>query len=312
MKKIILVFVASCLAMHAFAQVSLENEAASEKYSQRYDMLVSKLGAAGVGIETLLENWEQVDPDNRKLLLAKYSYYITKAQSTAIVSRPGKRYLGNEPLFALKDSTGNNVNYFEETNYDDSLYSVALKNIDKVIRLSPLDMEVKFIKAASLVSYEKESPDMALAFLESIADEYYSGKSRPWKFSSEDMDEEFFQGAIQEYCYVFYNIASPASFDAFKSLSEKMLARDPKSTVFLSNMGSYYLVAKNDPKMALKYYNKVLKIKPDDYTAAKNCVLLGRRQKNLKLEKKYLPMLIACTPDETERMSAQARLDAIR
>lgn len=298
--------------MPAFAQISLENEAASEKYSQKYDLLVSRLGPAGVGIENLLENWEKADPDNMKLVLAKYSYYLTKAQKTTIVSRPGKRYLGNEPLFALKDSTGNNMNYFEEISYDDSLYSVALKNIDRAIRLSPLDMDVKFMKAASLVSYEKESPDMALAFLENLVDEYYSSQSRPWKFSGEDMDEEFFQGAIQEYCYLFYNIASQASFDAFLSLSSKMVSRKPRSTVFLSNMGSYYFVVKNDPKTALKYYNKVLKIKQDDYTAAKNCVLLSRKQKNIRLEKKYLPVLIACTPDETERMSAEARLKSIK
>ncbi|MCM1178327.1 MAG: hypothetical protein NC115_03475 [Bacteroidales bacterium] len=312
MKKIILMLVSACLAATAFAQISLENEAASEKYSQRYDVLVSKLGPAGVGIENLLENWEKIDPDNRKLVLAKYSYYLTKAQSTAIVTRPGKKYLGNEPLFSLKDSTGNNVNYFEETNYDDSLYSVALKNIDRAIRLFPLEMDIKFMKAASLVSYEKESPDMALAFLENLADEYYSGQARPWKFGGDDMDEEFFQGAIQEYCYVFYNIASPSSYEAFRALSQKMLDKRPKSTVFLSNMGSYYLIAQKDPKMALKYYNKVLKIKPDDYTAAKNCVLLSRRQKNVKMEKKYLPVLIACSPDEAEVMSAKARLEVLK
>ena len=48
-------------------------------------------------------------------------------------------------------------------------------------------------------------------------------------------------------------------------------------------------------------YNKVLKKNPDDYATIKNCVLLARNDKNVKLEKKYLPMLIRVTPDETEK-----------
>jgi len=311
MKRIIASILAAGFMLPAVAQVSLENKAASEGYSQKYDLLVSKLGPAGVGIETLLDNWEKSDPDNRKLILARFDYYMTKSQTTGIVSRPGRRYLGNEPLFALKDSTGNDVNYFEEITYDDSLYSEALKHIDKAVRLFPLDLDIRFMKAASLVSFEKESPDMALAFLENLADEYWSGQERPWKFAEEDVDREFFTAAMQEYCHLFYSIGTPASYEAFRSLSEKMLSKDPKSTVFLSNLGSYYLVAQKNPKTALKYYNKVLKIKPDDYTAAKNCVLLSRRQKNLKMEKKYLPILIACTPDEAEKMAAQVRLEAL-
>ena len=37
-----------------------------------------------------------------------------------------------------------------------------------------------------------------------------------------------------------------------------------------------------------------------------------RSDKNIKLEKKYLPMLVRVTPDETEKASAQARLNALK
>ena len=71
------------------------------------------------------------------------------------------------------------------------------------------------------------------------------------------------------------------------------------------------LIAKKNDKAALKYYNKVLKKEPDNYTAIKNCVLMARRDKNVKLEKKYLPMLVKYSPDETEKISASARLEAL-
>ena len=61
----------------------------------------------------------------------------------------------------------------------------------------------------------------------------------------------------------------------------------------------------------MNYYGKVLKINPKDYTAIKNCVLMARKNKDVKLEKKYLPMLIAVTEDDMERASAEARLKAL-
>ena len=79
--------------------------------------------------------------------------------------------------------------------------------------------------------------------------------------------------------------------------------------LFLDNLGSYYLVVAKNSKTALKYYNKVLKIKPDDMTAIKNLVILARNSKDVKLEKKYLPMMIKYTEDAATRMSAEKRLE---
>ncbi len=283
----------------------------SKAYSERYDVLVSRLGANGVGVETLLDNWEQVDPDNIKMIIGKYSYYIAKASTTVVVSNQDKKYLGNNPTFSLKDSLGNNVNYFEEVVYDDSLYTIAIKNIDRAIKVAPNDFNPIFLKGAALLSYEKGSPDMALNYLESLVDRYYANLSADWSYDGQSVSKSFFVNAMQEYCYAFYNIGSPRSYKAFKELSEKMLTKEPTETIFLSNIGSYYLVAEQNTKKALKYYNDVLKISPQDYTAAKNCVLICRRDKNVKLEKKYLPILIAATPDEAERVQAEARLKSI-
>ena len=51
MKKIITAAVAALISLAASAQ--------SEKYEQRYNLLVSKLGPDGVGVETVLKSWEQ-------------------------------------------------------------------------------------------------------------------------------------------------------------------------------------------------------------------------------------------------------------
>ena len=49
---------------------------------------------------------------------------------------------------------------------------------------------------------------------------------------------------------------------------------------------------KGDFKTAHKYYGKVLKSNPDDYTAIQNGLLAARKQKNKKLEKKYQQALV--------------------
>lgn len=64
------------LLLHLTAVAQTE----SERYGQRYDMLVAKLGPAGIGVETVLNNWEKVDSTNAKMLLGKFSYLFTKAQ----------------------------------------------------------------------------------------------------------------------------------------------------------------------------------------------------------------------------------------
>lgn len=74
-----------------------------------------------------------------------------------------------------------------------------------------------------------------------------------------EQGEDFFPSLMQEYCYAFFKIGTPHCFDAFKELSEKMLAYYPGNTVYMTNLGSYYLVYKHDSKTALKMYNKVLK-----------------------------------------------------
>lgn len=291
---------------HAAAQ-----DNASERFSQRYDQLVSKVGVAGVGVETLLDNWEAVDPDNEKMLIARFNFFLTKAATSTIVTRPTKKYLGNEPVLTLKDSLGNDVRYFEDTDWDEKIFSSAIKQIDRIIRTYPESLDYRFMKAGALVAYEKESPDMALAELIRLVDLFCTSKGRTWTYGGANADAEFFKGAIQEYCYLFFTTASEGSYEAFKTLSETMSKYYPKETIFISNVGSYWSAYKKDTKKAMKEYAKVLKINPNDITALKNCILICRKEKDVKQEKKYLKRMLQCAETESDRLQAQSRLEAL-
>lgn len=258
--------------------------AQTEAFEQKYRLLVSKLGPAGVGVETVLNNWEKVDSTDEKLLSAKFDYYFNKGQVTQVVTKSSKKYLGMNPVLTLKDSLGNDVYYFQEVVYDDENYGTALQVVDKAVSLYPDKLDYRFLKANAYIAYEKESPDMALAYLLSLAKEDAARKT-PWVFDGKEAEEGFFADAMQEYCYSFYTIGSSNSLEAFKTLSEQMYKLNPSCYAYLNNIGSYYMVAKSDYKTALKYYNKVLKKVPDDYTALQNSMVAYRKLGKTKQEK---------------------------
>lgn len=305
MRKILTLAAAAVL----FTGIAAAQTPEAKEFLERYNLLVSKLGASGVGIETLLDRWEAAYPDDPDMMLGRFSYWLAKSGTTSIVTKDQAKFLGEKPVFSLKDSTGKDVNYFEETVYDDELFGKAQKALEKAIQTYPDRLDFRFLKSSSLVGYEKESPDMALSDLKSLID--YNFTSHPsWQYPGQDnVNDEFFSSAIQEYCYVFFKYATPASFGAFRSLSEKMLSYRPDDVLFLDNIGSYYLVAQRDYKTAKKYYTKVLKLKKDDVTAIRNLIILSKAAKDEKSEKKYLPMMIQYAPDESTRLSSQARLD---
>jgi tetratricopeptide (TPR) repeat protein len=308
MKKIALTILTVLALLPAFAQTKTQRQ----DYLDRYNLLVSRLGVAGVGVETLLQRWEKDYPEDTDMLLGKFSYYLSKSQSTAIETRDAAKYLGAAPVLTLKDTLGKDVNYFQVVNYDDELFGKATQAIEKAIEMNPDRLDLRLFKISSLIGYEKDSPDMALDGLKALID--YNGTHHPkWVYPGvEAEDGDLFPSVMQEYCYAFFKIGTPHCFEAFKELSEKMLVYYPTEPAYMTNLGSYYLVYKHDNKTALKYYNKVLKKNPDDYATIKNCVLLARSEKNTKLEKKYLPMLVRVTTDEAEKASAQARLDALK
>lgn len=288
----------------------LSAQTPSSRYEQRYDLLVSQFGPAGVGVETVLNNWEKVDSTNARMLQGRFAYFFTKAQTGVVESRPGKKYLGMDPVITLKDSLGNDVNYFEINVFDDELYAEALKVADRAVSIWPDMLDFRFMKTNAYIAYEKESPDMALASLMQLADENFKRKSS-WEYNGEKVGQQFFQEAMQEYCFSFYTLGTQPGYEAFRQLSEKLSVMFPDNTEFVNNIGSYYLIAKEDYKTAYKYYNKVLKAHPDDMTAIRNGLVAARKQKNLKQEKKYLEMMVRYG-SERDRLQAEGRLKSMK
>ena len=266
-------------------------QAQSMNFQRRYDLLVSRVGHSGVGVETLVKEWEMADSTAQNMLQAKFDYYFSKSQTEAVVVKTQNKFLGMDPLLSLQDSLGKKVYYFREISYDDEMFSQALKTAEKLISLYPDELANFFLKANALVAYEKENPDMAYAFLSDLIS-IDQTRTRPWNYNGAKMEADFFPDAMQEYCGTFYNVGSEASRKVFFDLSVRLNKLFPNKLYFLNNIATYYLVQERKPKTALKYYSKVLKNKPDDEAALKNIVIAARQCQDKKLEEKYRQLLI--------------------
>lgn len=269
---------------------SFAQEQSRDEFRAKYSRLVSRLGVAGPGIEPHLNRWAAAFPDDEELLNARFLYYYSKCQTPKVTKHDSSRYLGQKPVLELKDSVGNPVYFYEEIFFDDDLYAQASSSLAQAIAQAPDRIDFRLNQISSLIAYEKESPDMALSKVMALVD--YDKLSAPaWKYGNEDYSEEDFCASMQEFCFSFYSIGSPASVNAFHTLALKMHELHPKDVNFIDDLGSYYLAHKNDLKKASKYFKSALKINPSDTVAIRNMMLLSRQKGDKKSEAKYRAML---------------------
>ncbi len=277
-------------ALAALVLVCTALPAQSVDWQKKYERQVKAVGLSGVGVETILDSWGAADSSSVDYLAARYAFWFDKSHSLVVEAHDSPRYLGMEPMLELSDSSkSNTVWYYQVDSFDDELFGRALRYLDKAAAAMPAELEYRVWKVSALMLYEKESPDMTLGLILSLIDEDRS-TGQKWLYQGEEQDRDFFDGLIQEFCWNLFNLGTPQAREAFLKVSEKMLSYDRKSPVFMANVGSYLMSVK-EYKKALKQFDKVLKLDPDNDTAIRNCVTIARILRDDKLKSRYNPML---------------------
>ena len=277
-------------ALAALVLVCTALPAQSVDWQKKYERQVKAVGLSGVGVETILDSWGAADSSSVDYLAARYAFWFDKSHSLVVEAHDSPRYLGMEPMLELSDSSKSNaVWYYQVDSFDDELFGRALRYLDKAAAAMPAELEYRVWKVSALMLYEKESPDMTLGLILSLIDEDRS-TGQKWLYQGEEQDRDFFDGLIQEFCWNLFNLGTPQAREAFLKVSEKMLSYDRKSPVFMANVGSYLMSVK-EYKKALKQFDKVLKLDPDNDTAIRNCVTIARILRDDKLKSRYNPML---------------------
>ena len=248
-----------------------------EGFRASYERQKAAVGVTGLGVKSILENWNAAFPDDTLMLEAVFTYNLAKGRHTTVVVRREKKYLGREPILSLKDSTGHMARYFEVPVYDEEYFASAQKALDKAITLAPNNIGYLFDEISSLLDYEGDSPDMAATALLNLIDRNYSEHPR-WNLYGEPFTQQDFTDAVKEYCYSFWKLATPVGYESFYNVSRRMMRAEPKDTGFIDNVGAYWQVAKKDNKMAAKFYRKALKLDSNDYAASQNMKFITKKQ----------------------------------
>jgi len=90
MKRYIAAIFAFAMSLSAIAQTT------QQEYFEKYVRLTSRLGYAGVGIETYIDKWETAFPEDGKMLEARCNYFLTKAMRTEVVPKDREKFLGEK------------------------------------------------------------------------------------------------------------------------------------------------------------------------------------------------------------------------
>lgn len=277
MKKAITIFSAVVMCAAALAQTT-------ENFLARYNILVSRVGYSGIGVETLIDKWEKADPVDVNHMVARFNFYLDKAERDSVVVKYKPGYLGLTHVLELKDSVGRTTYLFREPMYDEVLFAKALECLDDAITMENSRLDFLIIKAQTLALYEKTKPVKTTDLLMELIGRHFSAGSK-WDCPGVEVDDEVFLSEIQKFCIGFFNTASDECFESMKKLSERVLKFRPKELRFINNLGAYYASFKKNDKKALKYYSQSQKLDPADPVSRQNINLIKRREAAKKAKK---------------------------
>ena len=251
--------------------------------------------------KTVIEQWEQAEPESPDVYAAWYNYYI-KLAMTDVVALTTTAPENNQEALQLMDSTGVVAGYmYGIESYNDSILQIGYQKLDTAIRRFPDRLDLPFGKVAML--FRQQLYSEVMQELRHVLDRSEKNGNRwLWTLNQPVDDGEYvLKESMQDY---FAQLFDAGQSDYASQLDEWMLRLYPTDIIFRSNKASLLAIDKRYSE-ALPIYLSIYKDNPDDIIVASNIAhiyyTLGDKEATLK----YYSKLVQCGDSEIEAIAKQ-------
>ena len=252
-------------------------------------------------LKTMIEQWEQAEPESPDVYAAWYNYYI-KLAMTDVVALTTTAPEDNQEALQLMDSTGVVAGYmYGIESYNDSILQIGYQKLNTAIKLFPDRLDLPFGKVAMLFRQQLYSEVMQ-EFRNVLDRSKKNGNRWLWTLNQPLDDGEYIlKDSMQDY---FVQLFDAGQSDYASQLVEWMLQLYPTDIIFCSDKASLLAIAKRYSE-ALPIYLSIYEDNPDDIIVASNIAhiyyTLGDKEATLK----YYSQLLQCGDSEIEGLAKQ-------
>jgi tetratricopeptide (TPR) repeat protein len=257
-------------------------------------------------LKTMIEQWEQAEPESPDVYAAWYNYYI-KLAMTDVVALTTTAPEDNQEALQLMDSTGVVAGYmYGIESYNDSILQIGYQKLNTAIKLFPDRLDLPFGKVAMLFRQQLYSEVMQ-EFRNVLDRSEKNGNRWLWTLNQPLDDGEYIlKDSMQDY---FVQLFNAGQSDYASQLVEWMLQLYPTDIIFCSDKASLLAIAKRYSE-ALPIYLSIYEDNPDDIIVASNIAhiyyTLGDKEATLK----YYSKLLQCGDSEIEGLAKQRMKEA--
>ena len=238
--------------------------------------------------KTVIEQWEQAEPESPDVYAAWYNYYI-KLAMTDVVALTTTAPEDNQEALQLMDSTGVVAGYmYGIESYNDSILQIGYQKLDTAIRRFPDRLDLPFGKVAML--FRQQLYAEVMQELRHVLDRSEKNGNRwLWTLNQPVDDGEYIlKESMQDY---FAQLFDAGQSDYASQLDEWMLQLYPTDIIFRSNKASLLAIDKRYSE-ALPIYLSIYEDNPDDIIVASNIAhiyyTLGDKEATLKYYSKLV------------------------
>ena len=251
--------------------------------------------------KTVIEQWEQAEPESPDVYAAWYNYYI-KLAMTDVVALTTTAPEDNQEALQLMDSTGVVAGYmYGIESYNDSILQIGYQKLDTAIRRFPDRLDLPFGKVAML--FRQQLYAEVMQELRHVLDRSEKNGNRwLWTLNQPVDDGEYIlKESMQDY---FAQLFDAGQSDYASQLDEWMLQLYPTDIIFRSNKASLLAIDKRYSE-ALPIYLSIYEDNPDDIIVASNIAYIYYTLGDKEATLKYYSKLVQCGDSEIEAIAKQ-------